>query len=115
MPANSNRFDPHRTEGRFILTNHAKERMGTRGLRADAIEAVLAYGRVVYIRGADIYAVGRKEITRYSKEGIDLSAYDGIQVVVTSDGVILTVYRNRSFNGLRDRHSYRRRPLVLTA
>ena len=109
-----NRFEAHRTEGRFTLTNHAKERMAKRGLRSDAIDAALAYGRVVYVRGADIYAIGRKEIARYAKEGIDLSAYDGVQIVGTADGTILTVYRNRSFNGLRDRRMYRR-PLALAA
>jgi hypothetical protein len=36
-------------------------------------------------------------------------------VKVTADGGILTVYRNRSFNGLRDRRTYRRRPLALVA
>ncbi|MCP3169963.1 DUF4258 domain-containing protein [Myxococcus qinghaiensis] len=115
MPANDNRFETYRTEGRFTLTNHAKERMATRGLRADAIDATLAYGRVVYVRGADIYAIGRREIARYTEEGIDLSAYNGVQVVVTADGAILTVYRNRSFNGLRGRRTDRRRPLALVA
>lgn len=113
MPATNNRFQTYRIEGRFTLTNHAKERMAMRGLRADAIHAALAYGRVVYVRGTDIYAIGRKEIARYAEEGIDLSAYDGVQVVVTTNGAILTVYRNRSFNGLRDRRTYRRRPLAL--
>ncbi len=113
MPATKNRFETYRIEGRFTLTHHAKERMAMRGLRADAIDAALAYGRVVYVRGTDIYAIGRKEIARYAEEGIDLSAYDGVQVVVTTNGAILTVYRNRSFNGLRDRRTYRRRPLAL--
>jgi hypothetical protein len=102
-------FRPLRAAGRFTLTQHAKERMATRGVRADAIDAALEFGRVVYIRGADIYAIGRKEIARHLREGIDLSAYEGIQVVVTSDGYILTVYRNRSFNGLRARGSSWRR------
>jgi hypothetical protein len=115
MPANDNRFETYRTEGRFILTHHARERMATRGLRADAIDAALSYGRVAHVRGADIYAIGRKEIARYAGEGIDLSAYDGVQVVVTANCVILTVYRNRSFRGLRDRRTYRRRPLALVA
>jgi hypothetical protein len=115
MSASNNRFEPHSTEGCFILTEHAKERMAMRGLRADAIDAALTYGRVVYVRGADIYAVGRKEIARYAEEGIDLAAYDGVQVVVTAERIILTVYRNRSFNGLRDRHGCRRRPLALAA
>ena len=41
---------------------------------------------VVYVRGADLYAIGRKEIARYAKEGIDLSAFHGVQVVVTAEG-----------------------------
>lgn len=115
MHANDNRFETHHNEGRFTLTKHAEERMAMRGLRADAIDAALAYGRVVHVRGADICAIGRKEIARYAEDGIDLAAYDGVQVVVTSGGYILTVYRNRSFNGLRNRRSFRRRRLALAA
>ena len=43
MPANDNRFETYRTEGRFTLTSHAKERMATRGLRADAIDAATSH------------------------------------------------------------------------
>ena len=103
------------TEGRFTLTKHAEKRMATRGLRADAVDAVLAYGRVVYIRGADIYAIGRREVAFYSSEGIDLSAHEGIQVVVTSGGHIMTVYRNRNFTGLRPRGNSWRRTLAVAA
>lgn len=113
MPATI-RFDSHGTEDRLTLTSHARERMATRGLRTDAIDAALAYGRVIHVRGADIYAIGRKEIERYAEDGIDLAAYDGVQVVST-DGVIVTVYRNRSFSGLRNRYSFRRRPVALAA
>jgi hypothetical protein len=59
------------------------------------------YGRVVYTRGAVIHAIGRNEIAYYAREGIDLTACDGIQVVCALDGVVLTVYRNRNFRGLR--------------
>ncbi|PPQ34156.1 hypothetical protein [Rhodopila globiformis] len=106
MNANDNLFETSGAEVRFTLTNHAKDRMTTRALRADAINAALAYGRVVCVRGADIYVIGRKEIARYAKERIDLSAYDGVQVV-TADGVILTLYRNSCFNRLRDRRTHR--------
>jgi len=109
MPANSNSSENLRIARISILTNHAKARMATRGLSADAIDAALTFGRVVYVRGADICAIGRKEIAWYAKDGIDLSAYDGVQVVTTTDGIILTVYRNRSFNGLRGRCAHRRR------
>ena len=119
MPANSNRFDPRRsdgrgTDGRIKLTSHAEERMAARGLRAEAVAAALAYGRIVYNRGADIYAIGRREIARYAEQGIDISAYDGVQVV-TSDGAILTAYRNRSFKGLRDRYSHRPETIAVSS
>lgn len=115
MPANDNRPELYRIEGRFILTSHAEERMATRRLRPDAVDAALIYGRLVYVRGAEIYAIGRKEIARYREEGINLSAYDGVQVVVSANGIILTVYRNRSFNGLRQRRTHRRRPFAHAA
>jgi hypothetical protein len=107
MPANDNHLETPRFGRRFFLSLHARERMATRGLRADAVDAALAYGRIACVRGAEIYAIGRKEVARYAKEGVDLAAYDGVQVVVTVDGTILTVYRNRSFTGLRDRRSRR--------
>lgn len=74
---------PFRTEGRFTVAHHAKERVATRGLRADAIYAALALGLSVYLRGAGIYAIGREEIDRYAEERVGLSTYDGVQVVVT--------------------------------
>lgn len=111
MPSNN---DWYRADGRVLLTNHAQQRMARRGLRSEAVHAALVFGRVVSIRGADIYAIGRKEIAHCAEQGIDLSAYDGVQVV-TAHGAVLTVYRNRSFNGLRDRRTFRRRPFALAA
>lgn len=83
------------------LTRHAAERMPRRGIRLAAIHAALDYGRVVYTRGAFIYLIGHKEVNRQRQEGIDLSAFVGVQVVCSPDGSILTVYRNRCFRGLR--------------
>lgn len=62
----------------------------------------MAYGRVVHVRGAEIHAIGRKEVLRYRQRGIDLRMYEGIQVVCRPGaGVVLTVYRNRDLRGLR--------------
>ncbi|MCL2824737.1 MAG: DUF4258 domain-containing protein [Polyangiaceae bacterium] len=104
-----NYYGPTRTDRSYVVTKHAKKRMATRCLRADAVGAALNYGRVVHARGAVTYAIGRKEIARYAVDGINLSDYDGVQVVVTSDGTILTVYRNRCFKRLRDFNSHRSR------
>jgi len=91
-----------------MLTKHAAERMSTRGLPPAAVTAAITYGRVVHIRGADIHAIGRREVECCERDGIDLSRYEGVQVVCTADGAILTVYRNSDFRTLRARHSHRR-------
>ena len=88
-------------QSEYSLTKHAWERMSGRGLSPAAIRLVLKYGRAAHIRGATIYVVGRKEVERYRQEGIGLSSVEGVQVVCTNSGSILTVYRNRHLRGLR--------------
>ena len=83
------------------LTRHAWERMGRRGISPDVIQKVLSFGREVYDRGAIKYVVGKKEISYYACEGINLSKLNGMQVVCSQNGDILTVYRNRDFRGVR--------------
>jgi hypothetical protein len=83
------------------LTRHATTRMAHRGIQSEVIEQVIEYGRTVYTRGALVYAIGRKEVERHRQEGIDLSECKGVQVVCSTDGSVLTVYRNHDFRGLR--------------
>ena len=83
------------------LTMHASQRMHARGISEAVVQAALEHGRVVHVRGAVIHAIGRKEISRHRRRGIDLSCYEGIQIVCAPDGTVLTVYRNRDFRGLR--------------
>lgn len=90
-------------QGGYSLTRHAWARMSGRGLSPATIRLVLNYGRAAEIRGATIYVVGRKEAERYRQDGIDLSSVEGVQVVCTDSGTILTVYRNRDLRGLRPR------------
>lgn len=96
----------------FQLTRHARCRSGARRVGVAAIEAALEYGRVVYVRGAEIHVIGRKEVFRYRRHGIDLREYEGIQVVCQpGGGLILTAYRNRDFRGLRPHRRYLSRKL----
>ncbi|MDF1552531.1 MAG: DUF4258 domain-containing protein [Deferrisomatales bacterium] len=87
----------------YDVSRHAWERMSGRGLSPDAVRRVINFGRVAYVRGATIYAVGRKEVKRFERDGIDLSGVEGVQVVCSDSGLIMTVYRNRDFRGLRPR------------
>jgi hypothetical protein len=83
------------------LTYHACSRMCERRIQPDAIDAVLQYGRVVPTRGGTVYAIGRKEVAKYAREGVNLVDYSGVQVVCSVQGVVLTVYRNHNFRKLR--------------
>jgi hypothetical protein len=88
----------------FRLTRHARQRSAARRVGVAAIEAALEYGRVFHVRGAEIHVIGRKEVFRYRRRGVDLREYEGVQVVCQpGGGLILTAYRNRDFRGLRPR------------
>lgn len=75
--------------------------MNQRRISAKAIDLVIEYGRVVFTRGAMIYAIGRNEVKQYKIEKAEISHCAGVQVVCSINGEILTVYRNQSFRGLR--------------
>jgi hypothetical protein len=96
-----------------LLTRHALERMCKRRLSEDALGMVLAYGRSVRVRGAEICAIGRREVARYRRDGIDLAQFEGIQAVCSHDGPVITAYRNRDFTRLRDKTRRGRRRLGL--
>ncbi len=92
---------------RLTFTQHAQARLRERQLSEEAVSGALTYGRVARVRGASIYAVGRKEVERYGAEGVDLRRFQGVQVVCSPDGAIVTVYRNNDFRGLRPRSGLR--------
>lgn len=99
-----------RSESAVVLTTHASKRMCGRRMSMTEVDFVLSYGRCTHVRGADIYALGRREAARLKAKGIDASALQGIQVVCSTDGAVLTVYRNNDFRGLKPnrRHTHRR-------
>ena len=93
----------------LLVSYHGRCRIGARRISINAVIAALTHGRTVYVRGAKIHAIGRKEVRRLSQHNLDLSQYEGIQVVCAPDGTILTAYRNHDFRGLRPRRRHRHR------
>ena len=85
------------------LSEHALERMQQRGISYQAVFQTIAFGRIGRGRGATIYAIGKKEITEFAKDGIDLSQYEGVHVVMSRRGIITTVYRNSDMPRLKPR------------
>lgn len=82
--------------------------MDSRGIGWEAVCLALDIGRVAHVRGAQIYAIGHKEVAAVAKHGIFADGYSGVQVVCANDGTVITVYRNKDFRGLRQRRSRRR-------
>ena len=110
MQAATNMAKTVRLVSGYSMTDHAWRRMTARGLSERAVDAVLTYGRTVHARGAEIYALGRREVERYSSQSLDLRPFEGVQVVcVPDDGVVMTVYRNHDLSSLRGGGRGRRR------
>lgn len=99
--------DPH-------LTAHARQRMAHRCISLDAVRAAIDYGRHSYVRGALIYALGRRDVAAAAaQDGIDLSPYRGVHVVCSPDGqTVFTTYRNHDLRGLRPQRRRRGRRFV---
>jgi hypothetical protein len=88
------------------LTRHARRRAQTRCIPIDQIDLAFNWGREVHIRGAWIFAVGHREVAEAWRTGVDISHAEGVHVVCSPDGAVITVYRNRSLSGLRPRHRH---------
>ena len=77
------------------LTKHAWRRLSQRGIGKEGLLAAFDHGRQILERGANILFVGRKEVARAKKRGVDISQHEGIHVVCSHDGMVITLYRNR--------------------
>ncbi|MEZ4321164.1 MAG: hypothetical protein R3F61_27035, partial [Myxococcota bacterium] len=71
------------------------------------IDAAIEFGKHRAIRGADVYTLGWREVRFFAQRGIDLSRWEGIEVVCAHDGQVLTVYRNKKPRAHRGRAARR--------
>lgn len=89
------------------LTLHATDRCRSRGIPTEAIDAAVEFGKHRATRGADVFTIGWREVRYHAERGVDLSRWEGIEVVCAHDGQILTVYRNKNPWAFRDRAARR--------
>jgi len=93
-------------ESGYALTNHAWRRMTSRGLSKHAVDAALIYGQVAYARGAEIHIIGKRDVEKYARTGIDLRPFENVHVVCSpNNNVVYTVYRNREMG-----RNYKKKP-----
>jgi len=83
------------------LTKHASVRMQQRGIRRDDVDAALAYGRRIHAKGLTFFVIGDKEVRQYMDKGINLAQVAGVQVLVSSEGSVVTTYRSRDLHAIR--------------
>ena len=88
---------PYTIEG-VRLSDHARIRMAQRGLREEAVLAAIDYGRKIRNRGAWFHVIGRRDVARARRIGVDLSEHEGVHVLLGEDGSIITAYRNKNLD-----------------
>jgi hypothetical protein len=76
------------------FTLHASLRLRERGLPQEAVEACLewGHGRATPPSGHR-FTIGRKDVARAAREGFDIRRFQGVTVVATLRGDIITAYR----------------------
>lgn len=84
-------------DGSVSLTDHAQARMQQRGIRPDALEALLDYGRSCHLhtKGRELLYLGKK-----ARKGLSDERLSRIYAVLGRDGTVITVgHRYRRVKG----------------
>ena len=90
----------HGSTGSVIsFTRHAHRRSARRNVAPDAVDYVLAHGRMMQRTGVMFFFLGRRDIPSCDRCASWASRLEGTIVIVAENGDIVTVYRNRQ--GLR--------------
>ena len=85
------------------LTNslHAQIREEQRGISEKQLVLAYQYGRVIHSRRAVYYVIGNKEIEKYGSIESELKQMNGIQLVMSPNGTVLTAFRNKDLRKVR--------------
>ncbi len=82
-------------------TRHAQRRMAQRALSRSVVEQAMIYGREVIGNDTVLYVVGRNEVLEWRREGFRLEHLEGVHVICSRCGVVITAYRDRGLAGFR--------------
>ena len=92
------------------LTNsrHAQIREGQRGISKKQVMLAYQYGRVIHSRRAVYHVIGNKEIKKYGGIVPELKNMNGVQLVVSANGTVLTAFKNKDLRKVRPyKHSHK--------
>lgn len=102
-----------RAAGPVRFSLHALRRAARRNVVHDAVEYVLAYGRVLHRTGITFYFLAARDIPAEDRRAAWAVRLIGTVVLMGPDGEIITVYRNRrALPSIRRKLKYRLAPRV---
>lgn len=88
--------------GEFRLSEHAIKRMAQRAINETQIQLALEHGRLIHSRHARFYVIGRKEVQKLRRDGLEVGILEGLQVVVgEKSNAVMTVYKNKNLRKIR--------------
>lgn len=90
---------------KFILTDHAQRRFSARRINDEMFEMAILYGRKFYANSAEVYFVGKKEVERARKSGVDIRKIEGLNIIVQNVGnekIVVTAFKNHSLKQYRE-------------
>ena len=85
----------------FTLSNHARDRIDSRGVSLESVEIALRWGRRSWSHGDRLVRLDRRCVARARRLGIRVDAHEGTMVVLSPDDVVVTAWRNRTPHRLR--------------
>ena len=99
------------------LSDHAVSRMFQRRLPLESVEIAKRCGRISHVRGARVYSIGRIEVEKLIRKGLDARQFEGVHVVCSPDDdkTIMTVYRNKDFRILKPKRRHAKMPRLVSA
>ena len=83
---------------------HAHDKSAERGISDEAIQAVVAHGRMIPRSQGRHYVITRIEVLNERRWGIKLQAYQDLHVLVSEDGIVQHAYRESVPVARRDLH-----------
>jgi hypothetical protein len=92
------------------LTNsqHAQIREGQRGISKKQVLLAYQYGRVIHARRAVYHVIGNKEIEKFDSIEPELKKMNGIQLVMSKNGTVITAFKNKDLRRVRPyKHSHK--------
>jgi hypothetical protein len=91
-------------------SKHARRRGAQSNLRENDVELVRKYGVLERRTGVEFYFVRRREVKRFCDAEPRLSRLEGVVMVMSRDGVVITFYRNsKALRNIRRKHKFSER------